>query len=98
MFTCTWLLVMSGTASIGSRYRAVPPITAAMRVSSRTSQRLRTAQLTMGAIIGSVLVPCFALAELGLEREAVLRREGLAAIEALRDGDEGHPAGPMSPA
>ena len=38
--TCTCRLVMSGTASIGRRDKAAAPITAAMAVSSRTSQRL----------------------------------------------------------
>jgi len=38
---CTWLLVMSGTASIGSLVIDQPPKAAAAAVSSTTSQRWR---------------------------------------------------------
>src|ERR1700740_2891730 len=73
---------MSGTASMGSWDRAAPPTKAAMAVRSRTSQRLCTAQSTIGAIIGSILVASFALPEFGLEREAVDGGDLLAALEA----------------
>jgi hypothetical protein len=47
MLIWTWLLVMSGTASIGSRWMANTPANAAASVSSRTSQRFSTARVTM---------------------------------------------------
>src|SRR6266851_9229983 len=47
----TWTLVMSGTASIGSLVIDHAPHTAAARVQSRTSQRLRTEKARMRSII-----------------------------------------------
>ena len=48
---CTWLLVMSGTASIGSWRSAPIPSNAAAIVRSRTSQRFSTERVTMRPIM-----------------------------------------------
>lgn len=50
-FTCTWTLVMSGTASIGSLVTDQMPDVAMAMVTSRTSHLRRTEKSTMASII-----------------------------------------------
>src|SRR5438445_11134745 len=48
---CTWLLVTSGTASIGSLLSDQTPRAQAMAVNSTTNQRLRTERARIFAIV-----------------------------------------------
>src|SRR5262245_18030773 len=83
---CTCLLVMSGTASIGSRVSANAPRPATMMPMTTTTQRRRMAKSMIPSIM-SVLVLRFAFFQLGLQRECVRQRIGLAGLEPADDLD-----------
>src|SRR3569833_3214561 len=84
IWTC--LLVMSGTASIGSFVSAYTPSTAAMAPRITTTQRRRIAK-SMICPIMSVFVLGFALFQLRLQRERVGKRVDLAGRKPAQDLD-----------
>src|SRR5258708_39803112 len=81
--TCTWTLVTSGTASIGSLVSDQNPEAATTRVTSRTSHLRRTEKSTILSIIVSVLVA--GLGQFRLQRERIRYRDSFAGREAGDD-------------
>src|SRR3984957_10519050 len=85
--TCTWTLVMSGTASIGSLVSDHTPDAEAASVNSSTSQRFRTEKARMRSIMArSILGQRFQ--EFGLEQERVAHRDLLAGTQPRNDLDD----------
>src|SRR5262245_51638617 len=81
---CTCLLVMSGTASIGSFVSANAPYAATMTLATTTTQRRRMAK-SMIASTMSVLVLRLAFFQLGSQRESVGDRIDFARCKAAHD-------------
>src|SRR5258708_32194292 len=81
--TCTWTLVTSGTASIGSLVSDQKPDAATTKVASRTSHLRRTEKSTILSIIVSVLVA--GLGQFRLQRERIRYRDSFAGREAGDD-------------
>src|SRR5215470_2192237 len=75
---CTCLLVMSGTASIGSFVNAQVPMTAAMAPSVTTTQRRRMAKSMIASIMSVLVLRSLGLFQLGLQCEGVGDGEGFA--------------------
>ena len=87
---CTWLLVMSGTASIGSRCSDRTPNAASAATSSTTKKRcvtenLRIRSITASAPPLSMLMLGFGLAELRLENEGVLDGDRFAKLKTRQN-------------
>src|SRR5262249_34998951 len=74
---CTCLLVISGTASIGSLVSATAPRTAAMAASTTTTQRRRIEKSMIHSIMSVLVLGCVGLFQLGLQRKSVGNRDGL---------------------
>src|SRR3954470_9146794 len=81
---CTCLLVMSGTASIGSLVSAQPPSIMTMAPRATTAQRRRIERSTIPSIMTVLRI---GFLELGLQRETVGGSYGLAGREATEDFD-----------
>src|SRR5215468_10088189 len=75
---CTCLLVMSGTASIGSLVSAKAPMAAAIAPSVTTTQRRRMAKSMMASIMSVLVLGGVGLFQLGPQCEGVGDGDGLA--------------------
>src|SRR5262249_47200275 len=84
---CTCLLVMSGTASIGSLVSAKAPRHAAMAASTTTTQRRRMEKSMTHAIMSVLTFRSLGLFQFGLQREGVGDGIGLAGRKAADDLD-----------
>src|SRR5512134_3666389 len=82
--TCTWTLVMSGTASIGSWVSAYPPPTTTRTAAIRTSGRFSRLQSTRRLSISMVLRER-GLRELRLQDEAAFGDHDVACLHAGQD-------------
>src|SRR5262245_7085702 len=82
---CTWLLVMSGTASIGMRVSDHAPRTDAARQVSTTNHRRRIENSMMRLIMALVSVLGFGLAQFGLEGECVADGDGFSGKQTGND-------------
>src|ERR1700752_18177 len=84
---CTCLLVMSGTASIGSFVSAKAPKAAVMTPRVTTTQRRRMAKSMTLSIMSVLAFRSFAFFLLGLQREGVGDGIGLAGRKPAEDFD-----------